>query len=231
MAHLQQQLEKKMTIDIVGIRDFRTKYPNASLKHFDDMSEYLRIAHCTLYIYLSKHHPNMVHRLLKSDDVISNIATAIMFADWRWDENYRSKNDTVRTKRSYRNQCAIWAIKAYIKRIIRNYNKPTCISIDELIDDNNDRTSLIPNNRELNPALSIANKDQQDSYCKLVDELLSNKILTTNEQKFIRLYYLNGYTYKQIGKMNDVSHEWARIIIHNGIKKLKKITFNMSLIK
>jgi hypothetical protein len=51
--------------------------------------------------------------MLKNEEAISDVATALMYADWRFDENRKGKTGLQKTLYSYRNQCAIWAIKKY----------------------------------------------------------------------------------------------------------------------
>ena len=52
--------------------------------------------------------------MLSSEEAISDIASAIMCADWKFDPDRFGKTGQKKTLYSYRNQCAIWAIKSYI---------------------------------------------------------------------------------------------------------------------
>ena len=48
-------------------------------------------------------------QMLKDEDAISFVANAIMMGDWRWKQKEEDK--PLKGLYSYRNQCAIWAIK------------------------------------------------------------------------------------------------------------------------
>jgi hypothetical protein len=63
--------------------------------------------------------------LLSNEEAISEIAEAIMIADWRWDKDRTGHEGKSKTKYSYRNQCGLWAIKTYVSN---KYNKKNICS-------------------------------------------------------------------------------------------------------
>ena len=97
-----------MTADIVGIGKMKKKHPPAESLVFENLHEYLRHAKRMIGYFARG---SLGKQMLASEDAISNVATAIMFADWTWDENYTGKRGQKCSKHTYRNLRGIWAIK------------------------------------------------------------------------------------------------------------------------
>ena len=72
---------------------------------FDDLKVYLNLAKKTI----NKFGGSLAKEMLRSEDAISDVASAIMQGDWKWDANRTGKTGQKKTRYSYRNQCAIWA--------------------------------------------------------------------------------------------------------------------------
>ncbi|MFN9953180.1 MAG: hypothetical protein ACK55I_08775, partial [bacterium] len=92
-------------------------------KEFDDLSIYINLAKKIISKFAPNFYGSLRTELLNNEDAIADIASALMFADWRWDETRKGFNGKAKTKYSYRNQCGIWAIKTYLTNKYRKMNK------------------------------------------------------------------------------------------------------------
>ena len=81
---------------------------------FDALSTYISLAKKTISKFGPKFYNGLSMEMLKNEEAISDIATAIMYADWKWDSNRVGFNGKTKSKYSYRNQCGLWAIKTYL---------------------------------------------------------------------------------------------------------------------
>ena len=85
-------------VDIVGIGSHLIEYPPIDPKRFEDsFDKYIEIAKKVVAVFAPRYRPGLSEEILRSEDAISNIATAIMIADWRWNPEYKSADGTVRT--------------------------------------------------------------------------------------------------------------------------------------
>jgi len=138
-------------------------------------------------------------------------------ADWRWDENYVNEQGTKKTKYSYRNQCAIWAIQTYATKV---YKKPKKInkvySMDNLMEDDNlSIHELLEDKKTVDPQDNLCNSEQQEDLHKLIDQLITLDCLTPRQQDYLKLYYFKNYTFDKIGKKYGITREAVR----QGLKK------------
>jgi hypothetical protein len=102
------------------------------ITEFDTLENYTNIAKKTISKFASKFYPGLSKEMLNNDETVAEVASAIMMADWNWDRNRKGKNTGLgKSMYSYRNQCAIWAIKTYItskfKKIKNKLNIMTII--------------------------------------------------------------------------------------------------------
>jgi RNA polymerase sigma factor (sigma-70 family) len=161
--------------------------------------------------------------MLKSEDAIAHVASAIMEADWKWNPDYRSKKGTVRTKRAYRNQRAIWAIQGWIAN---NKRKPNTISLSYESDNGEHSTSLtglIADKKSYNPSNIAADKDELNHTKQLINALLVSGAISDKQREYITAYYLEGKTLQEVGKQFGVTREAVRQCINCGIKTLTEL--------
>ena len=102
-----------MLLQLNGIGKQKISYKDHTDIQFDSLSNYMTMAKKTIAKFANKVYNGLSNKMLKDEDAIASVANAIMMADWRWDENYQNDKGTKKTKYSYRNQCAIWAIQTY----------------------------------------------------------------------------------------------------------------------
>ena len=155
--------------------------------------------------------------MLASEDAISNVATAIMFADWTWDEIYVGKNGKKCSKYTYRNLRAIWAIKSYLvrqKRKSKHKIDSINISIDE---DGSQLCSILEGNYEL-PIEKILKSELRE----LLEDVISCGIITDRQEEYLRLYYFDSMSYSEIGRESGVSRQAVHDAVNRAVKSLEE---------
>jgi len=217
------------TLDIVGIGNQRIKYPDPKECEFESsVDDYILIARKMISYFGPKLNLKITQAMLKSDDIVSNIATQIMFADWRWKPNYKNKNGTIRTKYSYRNYCGMQAINSYMTRNAKRIQKgEPFLSLNIQVggddSDTNDLVKILEDTTTPNPGHTIEQKEQTAHLRKKLDEFLSCGVLTDQQKKFVYLHYLDGKTVKQVAIEHGISREAVRQVISRAICKLQNL--------
>lgn len=202
-----------MLVTINGIGNPKIQYKDHSNIQFDSLDDYLLLAKKCI----SKFANGLSKKMLKDEDAIAYVANSIMMADWRWDENYSNEQGTKKTKYSYRNQCAIWAIQTYATKV---YKKPKKInkvySMDHLPDDDGLSVhELLQDTNTVDPQDNMSNVEQKEDLSKLIHELITLDCLSARQQDYLKLYYFDNYTFDKIGKKYGVTREAVR----QGLKK------------
>lgn len=167
--------------------------------------DYVNIATRTI----QKYGGSYTKELLKSEDAISNIATHIMYGDWRWD----SSRDGGSSQDSYRIECAKWAIRKYMSRKKGHTVKPKTFSIDNLATANHSYAGNIADGK----TTDIDLLEQQD----LIDNILNTDKISTIEKQYITEYYIDRKTYREIALANNVTFQRVHQIVRDGINKLR----------
>lgn len=189
-------------------------------KTYDSLSIYLDLAKKTI----NKFAPKFISKeMLSSSDAVSDVATAIMYADWRFDPDRPGKTGAKKTLYSYRNQCAIWAIKTYISNKYKNKNHNQ-YSLDYQFDDgqNDKLLNKIQDSKAVDPAIAILDKEQNNIVLESIDKLLNSPILSEKQKDQIKLYYIENQTLSTIGKKYGVSREAVRQNIKRAIDSIKQ---------
>lgn len=189
-------------------------------KTYDSLSVYLDLAKKTI----NKFAPKFISKeMLSSNDAVSDVATAIMYADWRFDPNRSGKTGAKKTLYSYRNQCAIWAIKTYISNKYKNKNQPHYSLDYQFEDGQNDKLLYkIQDEKAIDPAVAILDKEQTAIVSESINSLLDSPILSEKQKDQIRLYYIENETLSSIGKKYGVSREAIRQNIKRAIDSIKQ---------
>lgn len=168
-----------------------TNTPNAGTEDHNDympMNEYLSSARG----FITRYGGAGKEYMLNSDDVISNIATQMMVADWKYDKNKANG----RSRYSYRNQCALWTIR----KIQRRYNKTV-------------------KTHQIHPDMTCdtAGATRDKIYVK---EIMSS--LRPAQQSILNKRYVQKMTLREVGKSIGVTKERARQIQNSIIAELRK---------
>jgi len=208
-----------MSIDIVAIGDQLIEYPEAKEENFEiSFDEYLTIAKKTIRTFAARFRPGLVEQMMKSDDAISNVATAIMMADWRWSSEYKSSTGKVRTKYCYRNQCAIWAIQAYVGRQAK---APRVDSLDRTLTHDSEKENSLSHKI---PSKDLGPQEQAESNesKKVLDKILNRSGLTNKQDKYIKQYHMEGLTYQQIADQVGSTREAVRQIVDRAMSNIRQ---------
>jgi RNA polymerase sigma factor (sigma-70 family) len=186
---------------------------------FDNLSVYMDLAKKTIAKFGAGIYPSLASEMLKSEDAIADVATAIMYADWRWDKDRSGFNGQKKTQYSYRNQCAIWAIKTYISQKQKKNNVKVSSSLDR---DESSYISNIPEKSNNNPATIVQEKEIQHNLSSTINDILNSSILNDKQRDQIRQYYYEDKTLSEIGKNYGVTREAVRQNIQKAISKIKE---------
>lgn len=203
------------TIDIVAIKNKRVEYSTEN-KDFLTLDDYI----LQTKKLVKKYAGSLSGLIMQSEDAISNIATDIMMADWRWEDGRKGEGDMVCTRESYRVQCAKYAILDYTKRLSK---KRYFVSLDSMSFE--DGPAFNPqeiHSNEQNPALEISDKEETSNLQNKINKVLSSGLLTNIEELAVRMYYYENKTYQEIGDFVGLTRERIRQIINSSLDKLRK---------
>jgi RNA polymerase sigma factor (sigma-70 family) len=189
-------------------------------KEFDCLSTYISLAKKTISKFGPKFYNGLSKEMLNNEEAVSDVATAIMYADWNYDEDRTGKNGQKKTKYSYRNQCAIWAIKTYITNKYKKNKKH--LSLDHCLsnDDSNNSYDYI-SSKSLSPLETLIENEYELNLKNDIDNILQSAILSDKQREQIKMYYYDSYTLSRIGKHFGVSREAIRQSIKRGIDSIK----------
>ena len=187
-------------------------------KTYDTLDTYINLAKKTISKFGPKFYNGLSAEMLKNNDAVSDVATAIMYADWRFDPDRKGKNGQGKTLYSYRNQCAIWAIKTYISNKYKK-NNISQVSLDFSINEaNHFMHSILPDNKSKDPLDLIIEEEEKTNLENNISELLNHNSLSDKQRQQIKMYYLDNQTLSYIGKHFGVSREAIRQSIKRAIE-------------
>jgi RNA polymerase sigma factor (sigma-70 family) len=214
-----------MLIQVNGIGNQKIEYKDCSKIEFDDLDTYLLLAKKAISKFANQIFNGLSQKMLKDEDAISSVANAIMMADWRWDENYINKQGTKKTKYSYRNQCALWAIQTYVSKI---YQKPKKIKNVYSLDFGNDDMEFsnhehIRDNKTIPPDEQLMQKEHSEELSCLIDNILSIDYLSDRQKDYIKLYYFEDHTFEKIGQKYGVTREAVRQGLNKALDLIRSI--------
>lgn len=192
---------------------------------YADLSFYLDLAKKTINKFGSKMYMGLTKEMLNNEDAISDVAHAIMIADWRYDDNRVGKTTgKKKTRYSYRNQCALWAIQTYATKARKKKNH--FFSLDNFIDGNEDNSSfesVLADQKQLPPIDAILNLEKDQLTSDFIETIFSSNILTDKQAQQLRMYYIDGLTLQEIGDRFNITREAVRQTIKNALSKIKVI--------
>lgn len=189
-------------------------------KQFDSLDSYISLAKKTIAKFAPKFYNGLSTEMLKNEEAISDVATALMYADWRYDSNREGKTGLKKTIYSYRNQCAIWAIKTYITNKYKKRDNSN-LSLDHTSSDEQTLNSMIEDKNNRSPLDILIEKERTSDLEQTIKDLLENDILTEKQRQQIKMYYFEEKTLSEIGKEFGVSREAIRQSIKRGLDLIK----------
>jgi RNA polymerase sigma factor (sigma-70 family) len=189
-------------------------------KTYDSLDTYISLAKKTISKFGPKFYNGLSIEMLKNNDAISDVASAIMYADWRFDPDRKGKNGQQKTLYSYRNQCAIWAIKTYISNKYKKNNDT--VSLDFNISDSDTSVhSTISDKTAPDPLDILIENESKQNLTSSIQALLNNSNLSEKQRTQIKMYYLDNHTLSHIGKEFGVSREAVRQNIKRAIEIIR----------
>jgi RNA polymerase sigma factor (sigma-70 family) len=217
-----------MLLQINGVGKQKISYKDHKDIQFDSMNDYLVLAKKAI----SKFGHSMSGKMLKDEDAIAIVANALMMADWRWDENYKNTKGTKKTKYSYRNQCAIWAIQTYLSKEYNKHKRFDKVYSLDYVTESEGMTSahnLIKDNRNLTPEDIVLAQEKLENIQKLVDMILNLDCISDRQKDYIKLYYIQSETFESIGKKYGITREAVRQGLNKAITMIRSCVDEFSL--
>lgn len=221
-----------MLIKVHGIGNQRIKYKDHFGLEFDNLDTYLTLAKKMISKFANNIYVGLSKKMLKDEDAIASVANSIMMADWRWDEDYANEQGTKKNKYSYRNQCAIWAIQTYATKTNKApKNIKNIYSLDHTSEDSDSQSmsSCIKDSRSQSPEDIAIDKEYTESINSLVNSIMNLEILSDRQKDYIRLYYLEGYTFDKIGKQYGITREAVRQGLNKAMSLIKNLFKDIDL--
>jgi RNA polymerase sigma factor (sigma-70 family) len=177
---------------------------------YDSLDSYINLAKKTIVKFGPRFYNGLSAEMLKNTDAVSDVATAIMYADWRFDPNRPGKSGQKKTLYSYRNQCAIWAIKTYVtNKYKKHISTNMSLNFSEEGSDSSFYSS-VSDDKARDPVDILIDKEESSRLTSSIDQLLNNSILSDKQKIQIKMYYLENHTLSYIGKKFGVSREAIR---------------------
>jgi len=190
---------------------------------FDSLSTYMSLAKKTISKFAPKFYNGLAKEMLSNEEAVSDVASAIMYADWRFDPDRQGKTGLKKTLYSYRNQCAIWAIKTYVTNKYKNKNKKS-LSLDNnlnSVEEYINAYDLLASSSEKDPLEKLIEKEENQEITNNINELLTKANISEKQKQQIIMYYFNNLTLSKIGKHFGVSREAVRQSIKRAIETIK----------
>jgi RNA polymerase sigma factor (sigma-70 family) len=213
-----------MLLQLSGIGEQKIEYKDHTTIKFEDLKIYVLLAKKAISKFGPKFYAGLSAKMLKDEDAVSSIANAMMMADWRWDENRSGLNGAKKTKYSYRNQCALWAIKTYVSKEHKHAKRNKVYSLDYITDDNDTNLHSWSADLSVQSPDQIAMKNEEVSNLSdLIKQLLSLDNLSDRQKDYIRLYYFEDQTFEQIGKKYGITREAVRQGLNKAISIIKGV--------
>ena len=213
-------------IDIVNVGDQKTTYPDSATIQFESLEFYLKLARKTIAKFGQSMGNGISKEMLSSEDAVANVANAIMMADWRWDPDRYGATGQQKTKYSYRNQCAIWAVKSYVSRKYKKNKskKQENLSIDSYLDSSSESSfkNLLPS-KCLDPLSILIENESSSTVRDYVNDIINSDILTERQRLYLKYYFIEDMTLEDIGKKFSITREAVRQGIQKACAMLREM--------
>ena len=211
-------------IDIVNIGNQKTSYNDKDSIQFESLKFYLNLAKKSISKFADQICQGSAKKMLMSEDAIANIANGIMMADWRWDKDRKGHEGQSKTRYSYRNQCAIWAIQSYVTRQYGQKRKQqkTTISLDQTHKDDLQVKDIIAGNN-ISIVDEVINKEESSLLKEDIQAILNSGILNERQVQYIKMYFFENMTLEQIGKRFNITREAVRQGLNKAYATLREI--------
>jgi len=189
-------------------------------KQYDSLDTYINLAKKTISKFGPKFYNGLSTEMLKNNDAVSDVATAIMYADWRFDPDRKGKNGQAKTLYSYRNQCAIWAIKTYISNKYKKHSDSISLDFNATGCDASMHATIC-DRTAIDPLDQLIEREETNNLSNNINNLLEHSNLSDKQKAQIKMYYLDNHTLSYIGKQFGVSREAVRQNIKRAIEIIR----------
>jgi RNA polymerase sigma factor (sigma-70 family) len=213
-----------MIIPSVGKQ--KISYKDHSEVNFEPLDFYINLSKKIIAKMGSSFFNGLSKDMLKSEDSIAFVANAIMMGDWRWKQNNDDIEKQNKSLYSYRNQCAIWAMKTYVTKQYKNKYNNKKIKTDYSINHQTDSLSLesiIQDNSQREPIDIIIEKENNKEINDLLSKFFESDIISDKQKEYIKLYYFEKLTLEKIGKKFGVTREAIRQSLRSAIKRIREL--------
>lgn len=209
-------------VEAIGAR--KVSYPDHRNVEFYSLNEYLTLAKKSISAFANRFYRGLSRQMLKDEDAIAVVANAMMMADWRYDENYKNQEQRgTKTRYSYRNQCAIWAIQGFVTKNYKNNKKSYKIfSLDHHNDEENSTAyTYIADTNAKDPVDIVSNDETILNNSKMIEDIMSLDFLTDKQKNILSMYYQEGKTFAKIAEEYGLTKEAIRLSIQKTIKQIR----------
>lgn len=187
---------------------------------FDSLATYINLAKKTISKFSGKFYSSLRNEMLSNEDAISDVAAAIMQADWKWDKDRVGKTGLQKTRYAYRNQCAIWAIQTYITKKYKSKKSYSLDSINTIDKDTSSYSFLSGSERD--PLDIIIENEERENLTNCIQDLLEFTAITPKQKEQLKMYFFDGMTLNAIGEKYGVTREAVRQSIKKAITIFQK---------
>jgi RNA polymerase sigma factor (sigma-70 family) len=192
------------------------------------LGDYLTLAKKMISKFAPKFYTGLKNEMLQSEDAISDVATAIMLGDSRFDPTRKGKTQKSKTPYSYRNQCAIWAIKSYVTSKYKKDNGAyQTISLDRITKPRNDQEyslhEIFADPKQTDPSFESSSNEQINIIKNDLNTLLESGVVNEKQKEQIKRYYIDDLSLNDIGKEFGVSREAVRLNIKKGLENIRQL--------
>lgn len=202
-------------------------YKNHSKIQFESLDFYLNLSQKIIAKIAPTFFAGLSKEMLKNEDAIAFVANAIMMGDWRWEKENKEELKSNKNLYSYRNQCAIWAIKTYITKQYKSKHSKKKINTDRSLNysdgDDLQLETIIADKNQQDPLEILCNEEDKNNNRKLINDLLESDILSYKQKDYIKSYYFEDMTLEKIGIKHNVTREAVRQSIKSGISKIRQL--------
>lgn len=213
---------------IPSIGKQKIKYSDHSSVNFESLDFYINLAQKTIAKLAPTFFAGLSKEMLKNEDAISFVANAIMMGDWRWKKDEKDQEKKYKSLYSYRNQCAIWAIKTYItKKYKVAHSDKKSFNMSGISSKNYDDLTLmdiVSDESQREPIDILIEKEDNQISENLINEILNSEILSDKQKDHIRMYYFENETLEKIGQKYNVTREAIRQSIKSSISKIRNLS-------
>jgi RNA polymerase sigma factor (sigma-70 family) len=210
-------------LTVQGVGNYKIEYKNHNDIEFASLSTYVLLAKKAIAKFANQFYNGLSTKMLKDEDAIASVANAIMMADWRWDENYINDKGTKKSKYSYRNQCALWAIQTFVSKDTKLKRQKKVFSLDHIVGNDESATSglFIEDIKSQSPLDLIISKESKETLQSTINNMFELDYLSDRQKDYIKLYYFEGYTFDKIGKKYGITREAVRQGLNKAIEMIK----------